>query len=156
VVYILDRRLSRENTVKGKDYPTFGYLSRSLFMAWGILFLFQGPVYYHLLVIPIILLWGFESDRFWKSMALVGLASIWAGISRINWYPIPGLLAAVLYLLEKDYHSDLARGAWRSIWDYLARPVIWVVFGTLIAFLSGGLYSMVRDGAGRNHFKHYV
>ena len=143
VVYILDRRLLRESRVKGKDYPTLGYLLRFLLMAWGILFLFQGPVYFHLLVIPIILLWGFESDRFWKSLAIVGLASIWAGISRINWYPMPGLLAAVLFFLEKDYPIDSARGTWRSIRDYLARPVTWVVFGTLIAFLSQAVFILL-------------
>lgn len=140
VVNILDRRLSHEGRVKEKDYPTLGFLSRSLFMAWGILFLFQGPVYYHLLVIPIILLWGFESDRFWKSLAIVGLASIWAGISRINWYPMPGLLAAVLFFLEKDFRIDSTWGNWKSIRYYLTRPVAWVVIGTLIAFLSQAVF----------------
>jgi hypothetical protein len=76
-------------------------------------------------------------------MALVGLASAWAGISRINWYPMPGLLAAVLYFLEKDLQIDLARGALRSIRDYLARPVAWVGIGTLIAFMSQAVFILL-------------
>ena len=141
VVYLLDKRLSRDTNSTGSYPPAlFGRLSRLLFMTWGFLFLFQGPVYYHLLVIPIILFGGFDGDRFWKSLILVGLASAWAGISRINWYPMPGLLAAVLYFLEKDLRIDLARGALRSIRDYLARPVVWVGFGTLIAFLSQAVF----------------
>ena len=140
VVYLLDKRLSPVTGFTGSNSPAAGRLSRLLFLTWGALFLFQGPVYYHLMVIPIILFGGFDGDKFWKSLALVGLASAWAGISRINWYPMPGLLAAVIYFLEKDLRIDSTRGALRSIRDYLARPVAWIGFGTLIAFISQAVF----------------
>src|SRR5690606_5449018 len=54
---------------------------------WSALVLLQGPVYYHLLVSVIIILWGFDRRRFWKTLLVVTLSSIWAGISRVNWVP---------------------------------------------------------------------
>ena len=71
-----------------------------VFALWAFLFLFQGPVYYHLLVMVILVLWGVKSRRVWYSLVVVLVASAWAGISRVNWFPVPGILAAVLYLIE--------------------------------------------------------
>ncbi|HBY09207.1 MAG TPA: hypothetical protein DEH22_16045, partial [Chloroflexi bacterium] len=46
-----------------------------LFLAWTFLFLWQGPVYYHLLVMVMLVLWGFDPRRFWRSLLIVALAS---------------------------------------------------------------------------------
>ncbi|HJW89447.1 MAG TPA: hypothetical protein VJ436_02275 [Anaerolineales bacterium] len=109
VIFGLARRVlpSGGSKAEGKDGPVFfggrlswGWLGRAVAMAWMFLFLFQGPVYYHLLVIPALVLWFFDARRFWSSLAVVFLASAWAGISRLNWFPVAGLLAAALYFLD--------------------------------------------------------
>jgi hypothetical protein len=104
-----------------------------IFTAWVFLFLWQGPVYYHLLVMVILLLWGFDHQHWGRTLVVVVLASIWAGISRVNWFPVPGMLAALLYFLEKP-KSD------QPLWKYLFSPVIWVALGFGIAFGSQSLY----------------
>ncbi|MQC26797.1 MAG: hypothetical protein DWG76_05030 [Chloroflexi bacterium] len=76
-----------------------GWLA-ALFVSWAYLYLMQGAVFYHLLPCVFLVLWGFDAKRFWRSLLVVAVASLWAGISRINWAPLPGALAALLYLLE--------------------------------------------------------
>ena len=159
-------------------------LWRWLALMWSFLYLLLGPVYYHLLVPVIILLLGFqplsfqplgfqrsgyldkaagkagEADRrsyglrLVLSLAALLLASAWAGISRINWFPAPGLLAAVLILLEQSVErpalSENSNGvghpqvslpwSWRAGLRYSLAPVLWVVLGTLTAFASQALY----------------
>src|SRR4030043_198522 len=80
--WLLVRRL----TPKGQKRPQVITLC---LLFWAFLFLFQGPIYYHLLIMVILLLWGFDSTRIWRNLILVLLASLWAGISRINWLPVP-------------------------------------------------------------------
>jgi hypothetical protein len=104
-------------------------------LLWGFLFLFQGPVYYHLQVMLILILWGFDSKRFWRSMLLVLLASLWAGISRVNWLPVPGLLAGALYLLEQKVSG-------KPLVRYLLPPAAWAVAGTLSAYASQRAYQV--------------
>ncbi|HEX9091190.1 MAG TPA: hypothetical protein VF831_06860 [Anaerolineales bacterium] len=104
-------------------------------ITWAFLFLFQGPVYYHLLVMVILLLWGFDSRHFWRSLLLVLVASLWAGISRINWLPVPGLLAAALYLMEVNQ-------ARKPIWCYLVPPAAWVIAGTAVGYTSQLAYQL--------------
>lgn len=98
-------------------------------LLWGFLFLFQGPVYYHLLFMVILVLWGYHADHFWRNWIIVILASLWAGISRVNWLPVPGLIAAALYLMENQLKD-------KPIWRYLVPPAIWVLFGTLVGYAS--------------------
>jgi hypothetical protein len=118
---------------------------RLAFTTWAFLFLFQGPVYYHLLVPALIVFWGFDSSRFWRTLAIVLVASAWAGISRINWFPVPGLLAGTLYFLEispvapGDYPGE-KKSAWRTSLAYLSKPVLWAASGTLVAFAAQALY----------------
>ncbi len=110
-------------------------ITLSLFF-WGFLFLFLGPVYYHLLVMVIIILWGFDRNRFWRNLVLVLLASLWAGISRVNWLPVPGLLAAALYLLEVPKSV-------KPVIRYLAPPAAWVLAGTAIGYASQQAYQLL-------------
>lgn len=102
---------------------------------WAFLFLFQGPIYYHLLLMVILLLYGFDSTRFWRNLILVLVASIWAGISRINWLPVPGLLAAALYLMEIKLTG-------RPLWRYFIPPAIWILAGTGVAYASQQAYQL--------------
>ncbi len=122
---LLTRRLAISDTFKGW-----------IFLAWSFLFLLIGPVYYHLQVVVIITLLGYDRSRFWKTSLAVLLASIWAGISRINWFPVPGMLAASLYFLEEP-------AAGRALWKYLLKPLLWVGVGTLAAFASQSIYALI-------------
>jgi hypothetical protein len=108
-------------------------LRRWMLISWAFLFLLIGPVYYHLLVPVILLLWLFDRQSFWKSLIAVLLASVWAGISRINWFPVPAMLAAALYFLEEPVQK-------RPLWRYLVLPVIWAGLGTATAFGAQALY----------------
>jgi hypothetical protein len=112
-----------------------GGARRILLGAWAFLFLFQGPVYFHLLPAAIIVLLGFESRRFWRSLGIVVLASVWAGVSRVNWIPVPGLLAATLYLLEVGPGGS-------GLLRYLGRPAAWVLSGTAAALASYRTYAL--------------
>jgi hypothetical protein len=94
--------------------------------AFAFLFFFQGPVYYHLMVCAIAVLLGFDRRHWGRTMTIVLLASVWAGISRVNWYPMPGLLAAALYFLEQPVEV-------KPSWRYLLAPVSWVLAGTALA-----------------------
>src|SRR5690349_15971637 len=100
---------------------------------WMFLFLFMGPVYFHLTVPVIILLIGFSPQNDRRTWVAVILASIWCGWSRLNWYPMPGLIAAVLYVLEVPYQG-------KSVWRYLFRPAAWFGVGTLIAVIAQRIY----------------
>ena len=107
------------------------------------LFLFMGPLYFHLAVPVIIVLWGFSLQDERRTWAAVLLASIWCGWSRVNWYPVPGMIAAVLYLLEQPMEG-------RSLWKYLSRPLLWFITGTVVAFLAQRVYvqlSGVEEGS---------
>jgi hypothetical protein len=101
--------------------------------AWVFLFFFQGPIYYHLVLCAVPVLLWFDRRRFVRSLMVVLLASLWAGLSRINWYPVPGVLAATLYLLEQPQGQ-------RPFWRYLLAPAAWALAGTGLAFLVNQVY----------------
>ena len=121
---------------------------RMLFILWIYLFLMQGAVFYHLLPCVLLVLLGVDKDRPWRSFLFVALASVWAGISRINWLPLPGALAALLYLLEarpSKNNSTLSLG-------YLWRPALYTVVGTLVALGSYALYIANSGVADKGQF----
>jgi hypothetical protein len=131
-----------------------------LLIIWIFLYLGIGPVYYHLLIPVVIVLWGYQAGayrtgrtRLLRSAVVIGIASVWAGISRVNWFAVPGLLAATLYLLETpiNYRTASASGESpgltkagnrrrRIVFNYLVEPVAWVSFGTVIAVSSYAIY----------------
>ncbi len=105
----------------------------ALAAAWSFLFFFSGPVYYHLVLCAVPVLLWFDRRRFWRSLVVVIAASIWAGLSRINWYPVPGLLAVILFLLEEPQGQ-------RKFWRYLVSPAAWSVAGLAAAYLANAIY----------------
>jgi len=111
---------------------------RWLTWGWMALFLFQGPVYYHLAVPLILVLWGFSVRKERRTWLVVILASIWGGLSRLNWYLMPGLLASVLYLLEVPYRG-------KSFLRYLLKPALWVVIGVGVAFATQRAYIVLSE-----------
>jgi hypothetical protein len=122
--------------------------------AWAALFVMQGPVYYHLLVCVILVLIGFDRKRFWKTLIFVVLASAWAGISRVNWMPVPAILAAALYLLEKPVCADaaLARGPAATWLRYLRAPLAWGIAGGAAALASQAAYVLVSGHENASDF----
>ena len=122
---------------------TWGW-SSVLAMAWAFLFFFQGPVYYHLQITIILVLWGFDREKPVRTLIVVLVASAWAGISRINWFPVPGMIVALLYFFEAP------RGD-KSAVRYLAWPAIVVLSGTIVAFISQSAYVTI-SGEGANRF----
>ena len=112
---------------------------------WIFLFLFQGPVYYHLLVCSALVLGGFERRRLWRSLVFVLLASLWAGISRINWLPVPAFLAIALYLLETPAGwrgGGVGSGKWvGGGWlDYLLPMGVWGAGGVAAGYAANRAY----------------
>ena len=130
--WLLVRRL------RNNEPDLSGPLFKPLLIAlWAFLFIFQGPVWYHLVVVVIVVFWGARSDRFWQTLGVVLVASLWAGVSRVNWIPLPAVLAITFYVLEQP-----VRG--RTFIQYWTAPVIWVVAGSaagLAAQAGGALWS---------------
>ncbi len=112
---------------------------RYFLLSWSFLYYFQGAVYYHLLVSVIVVLIGFSVRHPWRSLIAVILASFWAGMSRINWYPVPALLAGALYLLEEPLSH------YRSPLSYAAKPFLWGAIG-LASAVSGQVFYYFISG----------
>ena len=131
--YLLVRRVKK----------TWGW-SAVLMVAWAFLFFFQGPVYYHLQIMVILVLWGFNREKPLRTLFFILVASVWAGISRINWYPVPGLLGALLYFLEAPRDQ-------KPVIRYLTWPVFLAFVGSSVAFLSQSAYILL-SGHGAERF----
>jgi hypothetical protein len=110
-------------------------------VGWAVLFILQGPIHIHLLACAIIFIWGVKPQKFWLTTLVVLVASIWAGMSRINWYPVPGLFAAVLFFLEIPYES------YKSWVQYLWKPAFWFAMGLVTAFASQFIYVIISGNA---------
>ncbi len=110
----------------------------SLILAsWFFLYLFQGAVYYHLQVCVIIILLGVSMHHRWRTLIVIAAASFWAGMSRLNWYPVPAILAITLYIMEVPF-SKVGR-----FWQYIAQPALWGALGLLSALLGQAFYVVV-------------
>jgi hypothetical protein len=104
---------------------------RWILIAWCFLFLFQeGSIYPHLLLSVMAVLAGFSVKKPGRTLVVIVLASFWVGMDRINWYPVPGLIAIALYLLEEPVQR------YGSIFQYLKRPFLWFLVGMSAAILG--------------------
>lgn len=119
--------LRRLASVRGNRVLWFALL------LWGTLFLLQGPVYFYLLFAAIPVLAFYHPDRIVPSLLGLIAASFWAGISRVNWIPIPAMLAIALYLLEKPVSK-------KSLVHYLLPPVLFTFIGLLTAYAARQWY----------------
>ncbi|MEO5887103.1 MAG: hypothetical protein ABIQ77_05510, partial [Anaerolineales bacterium] len=134
IVPVLLRRLSIQS-----------FSTRWIVGLWMFLFLFMGPIYFHLAIPVILLLWGFSQQDDGRTWMAVILASIWCGWSRVNWYPMPGMIAAVLYLMEVPIRG-------KNVWQYLSKPALWFVTGTLTAFVAQRVYIALSGVPDSSHF----
>lgn len=116
-------------------------VARLVLGGWFFLYLFQGAVYYHLQICVILSLLGVSSLHPWRSLAAVLVASFWAGMSRLNWYPVPALLAITLYLLEEPYARK------NNFWSYIVQPLLWAVLGLAAALAGQAFYIAVSGNA---------
>ncbi len=112
-----------------------GRLTRFLIALWVFLYLFQGPLYFHLSLIVIILMYGVSFDHPKRTWLIIVITSIWAGLSRINWFPVPASLVSMLYLLETPY----SRG---KFWQYVWRPIAWLGVGLWVQPLSLNAFTL--------------
>jgi hypothetical protein len=104
-----------------------------VFWCWAYLYLFQGPLYFQLALAVLIVLWGYGTRQPLLTWTAILIASAWSGLSRINWFPVPASIAAMLYLLEVPYE----RG---KFWKYVLQPAKWIVVGTATAALVQQVY----------------
>ncbi len=122
-----------------------------LFAGWVFLFLLRVGVYYHLEVMVILPLLLVTKKRPWLSLAAVILASLWAGISRVNWFPVPAMIAIAIYLLEtslepNDHNSK--SNTFQQITSYLTQPALWMAAGLLSALAAQTAYIFLSGNAG--------
>ena len=110
---------------------------------WLFLYLLRVGVYYHLEVMVILPMLFVSGRRPWQSLLAVIAASVWAGISRVNWFPMPALIAIAMYLLETPLNSadgETGRASIKQMISYLSQPVLWAVAGLISAVLSQVAY----------------
>ncbi|MCS7009863.1 MAG: hypothetical protein NZL98_00660, partial [Anaerolineales bacterium] len=90
-------------------------------LAWLYL-LMEGGVKYNLQVAVILVLLTVHPRYPWRSLVGVLLASFWAGLSRVNWLPVPAMLAISLYILEESIsHTNIKK--------YLSFPALLTIIG---------------------------
>ncbi len=134
-----------------RTFPPQEKAAKWLFAGWAFLFFLRLGVYYHLEVMVILPLLFVTRKRPWQSLIAVILASLWAGISRVNWFPVPALIAIAMYLLETPLRStvdDPASTPFRQIKDYLAQPALWLTAGVLSALAAQAAYIFLSGNAG--------
>lgn len=115
-----------------------------LVAAWAFLYFLQGAVYYHLHVSVILVLAGVSVQKPWRSLLFVVLASVWAGISRVNWFPVPAMLAIAMYVLETPLNG---KG-----WRYWGTPFLWGIVGLGTAVISQFVYISISGNADTRAF----
>lgn len=104
------------------------------------LLLLRVGVYYHLLPMIFLPVLFVSARHPWRSLLAVIAASAWAGISRVNWFPVPAMLAIAIYLMEEPLNG-------KSIFKYLAQPAFWAITGLLTAFFSQLAYIPLSGNA---------
>ncbi len=102
------------------------------------------PVYTHLLPPLLVLLLWFGRGKRWQSLAVLLLASAWAGLSRVNWYPVPAMLAIALDLTDNP--------ARRPRWLDVARYAGWFALGSGTAALAMQAYVRASGAAASDFF----
>ncbi|MEK6221989.1 MAG: hypothetical protein N2D54_07040, partial [Chloroflexota bacterium] len=118
-----------------------------IFIFWAMFFLIQGPVFYPMLSIIAVMFWGFDSKKLPRSTILILLLSVWAGLTRINWIPMPALIGITIYLIEQKLENK----DFKSLARYLALPVFWAVAGSLIGLVVQRAYE-ANSGLPANFF----
>lgn len=133
-----------------RAFPAQERFARWLAAGWLFLFLLRVGVYYHLEVMVIIPLLFVSAKHPSRSLIAVIVSSIWAGISRVNWFPMPAMIAIAMYLLETPYTPSGASNSKppKGIVNYLSQPALWIGTGLLSAFLAQVAYIYLSGNSG--------
>ncbi len=114
---------------------------RWLLAGWTFLFLLRVGVYYHLEVMVILPLLFVSVKKPWQTLLAVIVSSLWAGISRVNWFPVPAMIAAAIYLLEAPFHSQSGeKSPLKRFVNYLSQPALWMISGITSALFAQWAY----------------
>ena len=100
-----------------------------LLVLWGMFFLLQGPVYYHVLLGVFAIPWFYNPKKPFLLLVLVMAGSIWEGLCRVNWFLMPACVAILLYLLTEPFSG-------KNLWRYIRWPLVYLVVGGLASFGS--------------------
>jgi hypothetical protein len=100
-----------------------------LLVLWGMFFLLQGPVYYHVLLGVFAIPWFYNPRKPFLTLGLVIAGSIWEGLCRVNWFIMPASVAILLYLFTEPFSG-------KNPWRYLRWPLMYLVTGGLASFGS--------------------
>jgi len=112
---------------------------------WFFIYLLMGPVYFHLTIPVILILIGYSPGNGRRNWLVLLLASAWCGWSRVNWFPVPAMILAVLYVLETPNRG-------KSPLQYLIKPAMWGVVGVLTAFAFQRIYIVISGVENINYF----
>lgn len=118
---------------------------RLLLAAWFFLFFLQISVYYHLQVMVLLVLLGVSSKHPWRTVLTIVAASLWAGISRVNWFPMPAMMATAIYLLETPVEGTFK--SFRQFLRYVSRPAVWLILGVVSAIAAQSAYVFLSGNA---------
>ncbi|MDX9993441.1 MAG: hypothetical protein RBS68_15475, partial [Anaerolineales bacterium] len=116
-----------------------------LLIGWLFLFYLLVGIYYHLMPMIFIPLLFVSARHPWRSLAAVMLASAWAGVSRVNWFPVPAMIAIAIYLLEVPVTNT--RFSSIRIFEYLKLPALWTIAGLLSALGGQAAYIFLSGNA---------
>ena len=122
-------------------------------VAWllaGGLFTFflRVGVYYHLEPMVILPMAFVSAKRPMQSLLAVAAASLWAGISRVNWFPMPAMIATAIYLLETPFDANRSGTSWKRWVNYYSRPALWIFVGLVCAAIAQAAYIPLSGNSG--------
>jgi hypothetical protein len=137
-------------TLANRVFPPQEMAAKWLFTGGAFLFLLRVGIYYHLEVMVILPLLFVSAKHPWRSLVAVIFASLWAGISRVNWFPVPAMIAIAIYLLEtslRPTEMDSKSITLKQILNYLAQPALWAAVSLLSALLAQTAYIFLSGNA---------
>ncbi len=114
--------------------------------AWVFVFFFSLPLYLHLAPMIFLPLWFFRPGDTRRAWLLLILTSIYGGLSRLNWYPMPGIILAALWALETAETKNGEQG-----WRAFLFPAALLLVGSITAFLTARIY-IAFSGAEQSSF----
>lgn len=121
-----------KKTFERKDHSDL--LISLLMTGWVFLYFLRVGVYYHLQFMVFIPLLFVSKKNPRISLFAIIISSAWAGISRVNWIPLPAIIAITIYILEEPVKIK------KSILEYLQLPVRWALSGVMAAFAAMAAY----------------
>ncbi len=118
-------------------------------LAGGLfIFLLRVGVYYHLEPMVILPMAFISAKRPTRSLLAVVAASLWAGISRVNWFPMPAMIAIAIYLLETPFDAKETGTTWKQLVHYFSRPALWMLIGVTCALIAQAAYIPLSGNSG--------